>query len=349
MSDVDDLMDALLGTASGSAGEGVDGGAWRRLTESGATRLGLPEELGGAGGDVADAAAAVIRCGQAGLSVPIVESTLLATALANRMQRPLPDGIVTVAVPRRATPLTLTPVGDRVDVRGVVEAVAWGSSADLVLIPVMGPGGPAVWEAPAGSLAVHRGQNLAGDACDTLRVDTQISFSELHTVDTDVLDEIRLLASFGRSCQVVGALRQAVAMTVDYAQTRKQFGRRIGDHQVIQHMVVEAIGETAATEAVVADATLALSERTHGCDCAAEFAVAAARVQAARAAEIVARHAHQIHAAIGIAAEHPLHHFTLRLWSWPFEYGTPRDAAVHLGRRAKARRPWEFITDPSGQ
>ncbi|MFI1213205.1 acyl-CoA dehydrogenase family protein [Streptomyces sp. NPDC020802] len=62
--------------------------------------------------------------------------------------------------------------------------------------------------------------------------------------------------------------------------------------------------------------------------------VAAARIVAARAATVAARLSHQLHGAMGITAEYPLHRHTTRLWAWRDEEGSEHEWSVRLGELA---------------
>lgn len=66
----------------------------------------------------------------------------------------------------------------------------------------------------------------------------------------------------------------------------------------------------------------------------ATAAVAVARITTAQAATEVARLAHQLHGAMGITQEYPLHHVTRRLWAWRDAVAGERDWTDELGRRA---------------
>jgi acyl-CoA dehydrogenase len=342
MNELDDLLDAVLNEQRTPPGDPIGGVAWRRLREAGLTSVSMPEALGGAGGDLRDAFKIVTRCGEAGLAVPIVESTLLTTAAYTRLGRHAPDGITTTCF-TDALSTTRTTTGWRVSARG--SEVAWGESADTVLLIAPRSGAQTVVEVPSACCNFVAGDNLAGEPRARLSIDVELPEHRVHTDADDLASELRVLASLGRSCQAIGAARRATRFAMDYAQSRRQFGRAIGTQQVIAHMIVEMLAESSAGDAAASGAVASLSRRSKH----ASFDAAAARVQAARTAETVARHAHQIHAAIGIAAEHPLHHLTLRLWTWPYEYGSPRVSAIELSKLALSNdNLWEALAGPTG-
>jgi acyl-CoA dehydrogenase len=339
VSELDDLLDDLLDSADVQPGDSVDSVAWERIRETGLNRLGLPEELGGPGGGTRDAVTVVIRCAQAGLSVPIVEETLLATVLARTTERELPDAAITVALPTGAACAALDSDGL---LQGHLPHVAWIRPGGHVLAVVPTAGHTYVADVPADALSLQQLITVADEP--RASVTAEVKPGRVDIAPAELTGDIRLLASLGRSCQVLGALRAATALSVDHAGVRTQFGRPIGSQQAVQQLLVEAIGETAATESAIAAAIDALEADPSAANRSARLAVSAARVQAGRAAGIVARNAHQVHAAVGIATEHPLHHHTVHLWSWPFEYGNPRSAAEQFGAEvAGFRNPWSAL------
>ena len=62
----------------------------------------------------------------------------------------------------------------------------------------------------------------------------------------------------------------------------------------------------------------------------AKFAAIAATIRVRKAATRVARMAHQVHGAIGITREFPLHRWTNRLWSWRNEFGSELEWSKNL-------------------
>lgn len=153
-----------------------------------------------------------------------------------------------------------------------------------------------------------------------------------------------------RAAVIAGALERVLALTVDWANTRKQFGRAIGKFQAVQQQLAAMAGEVAAVSVAVSQAARAVDAQGLA---GAAFEIGCAKVIAGEAATMGAATAHQVFAAIGITEEHELHHFTRRLWSWREEGGTERFWAAEIGRAALARggaNLWPDLTarDPQG-
>ena len=129
-----------------------------------------------------------------------------------------------------------------------------------------------------------------------------------------------------RAMQIAGALDRVLALTVEYANTRQQFGKPIGRFQAVQHLLADLAGQTAAAQVAA----------LYGCrqfDAgAAERGAAIAKIGTSRAAGIGAAAAHQVFGAIGVTDEHALHDLTRRLWQWRSEAGSEHFWAEWLGR-----------------
>ncbi len=113
-----------------------DSGLWTALAEAGLTGVGLPEEAGGSGGELADAVAIVRTLAAGAGAVPVAEQLLVAgpALVAADLDLPSPELPLTFAV---ADAVTVHPVdnGDgpgRFTLTGTVPDVAWAGVASGV-------------------------------------------------------------------------------------------------------------------------------------------------------------------------------------------------------------------------
>lgn len=141
----------------------------------------------------------------------------------------------------------------------------------------------------------------------------------------------RLGLALLRAAQMSGACAAALALAVDWANTRKQFGKPIGRFQAVQQTLAHMAGEAAALDAALAVAARAADQRGL---LGAWFEIACAKVTAGEAARVVASGAHQTLAAMGMTEEFALGQLTRRLWAWRDEGGAEREWAAELGRFA---------------
>ena len=181
---------------------------------------------------------------------------------------------------------------------------------------------------------------LAAGARPTLMGVVQTMVARLNTPGASAVTDIEAELSSNNAKAVAaaitaglmaGAMEQILATTVDYASTRKQFGREISKFQAIQHnlaiMAEEVTAARMAAQAAFVGAPLEVSPQR----------AAAAKTRTGQAAQAVAAHAHAIHGAIGMTQEFHLHHLTGALHQWRLAHGGEAYWARELGRWALAR------------
>ncbi len=102
--------------------------------------------------------------------------------------------------------------------------------------------------------------------------------------------------------EIVGAVSEQLAMTVEYAGTRTQFGRAIGSYQAVKHKLAEV---------KVAVETAQLSADDAWADGRSE-ATTLAKVHAGDAVKLANKHCLQVLGGIGFTWEHSFHTFYRR-------------------------------------
>ncbi len=141
----------------------------------------------------------------------------------------------------------------------------------------------------------------------------------------------RALAATVSAGLMAGALERVEAITVEYATTRRQFGREIGKFQAVQHQIAVLAEETMAArmaaQAAFTGAPLEISP----------LRAAVAKARAGQAAQTAAAIAHAVHGAIGVSQEHPLHHLTRRLHKARLAHGGEAQWTRTLGGWALSR------------
>lgn len=299
---------------------------WNALQQHGFSDVPVPEELGGAGGGVADAIQLLRAAGAHAAPVPLAEAGLVGGWLLASAGLALPKGVRTMLPPAA----TLRLDGDRLF--GTVPAVAWGHRAEHVIglvdgVVVLAPG-PA---ASSGGPAVSRGVNLAEEPRDTVIFDgvAVTERAEARVTEQSLWERTAL----GRAALMAGAVSAVAAMTLRYSAEREQFGRPIGRFQAVQaHLVT--IHQQAAVVASAIDGAVEAVELGRG-----GFEIACAKMLADRAAQLVTAAAHQTHGAIGMTKEYPLHYLSRRLWAWRDEAGGHHRWAERLGAALVADGP----------
>src|SRR3954471_7654802 len=279
--------------------------AWRDLVEMGVLGLHVPEEYGGAGGDLTDLVVAVEELGRAvtpGAFVPtvVVSAVLVADADDATRKTNLPG----LADGSRAAAFALD---SQIEVR---EGAAHGSAAvavgagladlllaragdDVVLVDLRG--GHATVDMPSNLDPTRRSGRvtLDGAAVTTL---------------TGSSATLRDLARVVLSAEAVGVARGATEMAADYAKVREQFGRVIATFQAVKH---HCANMAVATEVATATTWDAARGAAAGGDQRALTAAVAATV-AGEAAYLCANLNQQVHGGIGMTWEHDAHLYLRR-------------------------------------
>lgn len=311
--------------------DGADAGHWPASTWVSVLEMGLPlallEEAGGGFGLApADALAIVRVAGSFALPLPLGEAMLGAWML-HQVGIALPEGSLTVA-PDPGT-MTLVEDGDGLTLRGVAPRVPFARSVDWIVLPTMADGETIPVLVARHAVSITPGHNLADEARDDVTADLRLEGAQVGAPGAIDADRWRSLGAILRCQAIAGAAEQVLAMTIQYAQDRKQFGKPLGAFQAIQHNLAIAAGQVVAMRGA---ADMAADAFANG----DILLVAVAKARCGEAAGVLAGIAHQIHGALGFTREHALHRFTRRLWAWREEYGNEAAWQMLIGRAAIA-------------
>ncbi len=318
----------LVGASEGTWSEPL----WKRLAEAGLTTLGVPEEAGGSGGTLTDAAAVVRAAASYAAPLPLAETLFPAVTLCARAGFALTDRPLTAAA---GPDLAFARQGGGVRLTGTAARVPYARVVDQVLVVAAdGQGGEIAALVDRAAFDLAESDNLAGEPRDRLTADG-VTPGEFAEVAPGTGELVRELGALARSVQIAGALGEVLDLCVRYTGERVQFGRPIGKFQAVAHLVARLAAMVTSVEAAAHAAVLAREAAgadgdpaTHE---AARLAVAAAKTQASATAGLGARIAHQVHGTIGFTQEYRLHHLTRRLWSWREEYGCDEHWSAILG------------------
>lgn len=109
--------------------------------------------------------------------------------------------------------------------------------------------------------------------------------------------------------EALGAMEVAKQATLEYLQTRRQFGVPIGSFQALQHRMADLLLEIEQARSAVINAAAALEKARQP----RERALAAAKYTIGRVGTLVAEECIQLHGGIGMTWELPLAHYAKRL------------------------------------
>ena len=275
---------------------GYDESLWTMLCEQvGAAALVVPEEFGGAGGELADAAAVLEELGRGLVPSPLWGTTMAELALL-AADAPDSEALAELSAGQSVGAV----VFDR-------DYVVHGDAADIVV--AVENGVILRWaDVTAEPLApLDPTRRLA---CLTPGSSTVIG-SDPGLADTAAI----LLAA-----EQIGAATRCLQLTVDYTKQRVQFGRPIGSFQALKHRMADLHVAVQSARAVVDDAVARPGP-----------AVAAlARLAATEAFCTVAGEAIQLHGGIAITWEHDIQLYFKRAHSSAQMLGSPADQLRRL-------------------
>jgi alkylation response protein AidB-like acyl-CoA dehydrogenase len=275
---------------------GYDESLWAMLCEQvGVAALVVPEEFGGAGGELADAAVVLEELGRGLVPTPLLGTTLAEVAL------------LAADTPDSAT----------------LEQLASGSAVGTV---VFDPGYVINGDVADVVLAVQDRRIIRwtdvrvepAATMDPTRRLARLTPGATTTIGTD--PGIAGTAAILLAAEQIGAAARCLDLTVEYTKQRVQFGRPIGSFQALKHRMADLYVAVQAARAVVGDA---VSDPT-------PTSAALARLAATEAFSVVAAEAVQLHGGIAITWEHDMHLYFKRAHGSAQLLGVPREQLHQL-------------------
>jgi len=331
---------------------------WRQFAELGWLGVAVPEDLGGIGGSTAELALLMEAFGKGLVVEPFLATVVLCGHLLERTAGEGPNALLQEMLagdrllalahgePQSrhclwdvATTATSSGGGFRLD--GTKSLVFGGEAADTLIVSarsaegrfsedgislfLVDPTAPGVTRRGFRTQDGHRAAEVIFDdvaaGYDAVLGSLDAAFSLIEAA----VDRAMVLLC----AEAVGAMEAAVEMTGEYLKTREQFGRPIGNFQVLQHRLVEMYMAHQMTRALVFRAAavwdgLDESERRR--------TAAAVKAQTGKAARLVGQEAVQLHGGMGMTDEMAVGHYFKHLTMIDAPYG---NAAYHLTRFAE--------------
>ena len=251
---------------------GYDESLWLLLCEQvGAAALVVPEEFGGAGGTLGDAAVVLEELGKGLVPSPLLGTTLAELALLAADQ-PDADALASLAEGTANGAVVFD-----------ADYVINGDVADIVIAAHDGK--------------LDRWTEFSAEALpsmDPTRRLARLTPKSASPLGTD--PGVAHAAAILLAAEQIGAATRCLDLTVDYTKQRQQFGRPIGSFQALKHRMADLYVAVQAARAVVNDAA----------DAPSPTSAALARVAATEAFSTVAAEGIQLHGGIAITWEHDM-------------------------------------------
>jgi acyl-CoA dehydrogenase len=299
--------------------DAVDQAAWSALVEFGLPGLAVDEALGGGGARRRLLYAAIEESAKALAAVPLVPTVTAldvavvvgAKAVAQRMTG---GASAAFAVPLHDSGWLTTgpelPQWDGRRLTGTVPLVAGAPAAEvlLVLARAAGHDGEVLVAVDPGSAGVDVVAHQPLDLTATVGAVTLTDATgEVLADGADVrhgLQQARRHALLAVAADSIGVGSRALAMSVEWAGERQQFGRPIGSFQAISHRCADILVALEGARSQV----MAASDAESAADAdESEYLVDLAAAAAFDAAMAATEGAVQIHGGIGFTWEHPVH------------------------------------------
>ncbi len=342
----------------GASAHGWSEPMWREYAEMGLLGAPFAEDDGGNGGGPVETMIVMEEFGKALALEPYLQTVVLSGALIKHSATPerrgeligkLAAGELRLAFAQAEkqsgydlndVALSVRKDGGAFVLNGEKGLVGQGDSADMLVVSARlggdrrDRGGLGLYLVDANAPGVARrgyptqdGQRAAEIAFVNVRVEPKDVLGDpeqaLPIIERAVDETIAAL-----SAEAVGAMSEALAMTVEYMKTRKQFGVTIGSFQALQHRAADMTVALEQARSMMYLATMMAGEED-----AKERAksISAAKVQIGRSARFIGQQAVQIHGGIGMTYEYKVGHLFKRLTMIDAAYG---DADLHVRKLA---------------
>jgi alkylation response protein AidB-like acyl-CoA dehydrogenase len=331
-------------------GGGFSREAWQEIADLGVLGLQVPEAQGGLGLGAVDAMVVLEELGRGLVLEPYAAVALVATTLlkagsdaaaAARLQA-IAEGkqIVVLAHEERRSRYRL----GHVETRAVASGTAWRLSGTKIVVPAGGAADAFIVSARvSGDVGDGNGVALFVVAKDAAGVKVRRYPTQDGASGADlVLDNApaTLLIAAGSAApalehavdvgiaalaaEAVGAMDKLVAITIEYMNTRKQFGVAIASFQALRHRIADVKMQLELARSMSYYATLKLGEEP----AARRRALAQAKVQLGTSMRFVGQQCLQLHGGIGVTDEYAASHYFKRLTVIELTFG---DTLFQLG------------------
>jgi alkylation response protein AidB-like acyl-CoA dehydrogenase len=328
---------------------GYDQGVWREIADLGWLGIAIPEEYGGVGLNLAEVAPVMEQMGRNLMATPFASTTLAAQALLAggteaQKQKLLPalagGAVATVALVEDNNDWNLENVSARaaksndvLHLSGVKRFVCDAAAADWVIASVLHDGAPmlAAIEKAALPDGAMRRENIVDETRRSFELtldSVEIPLSALFDSEKirPALAHIHLAANLLGAAEMVGGTGAVIDYTIEYLNTRKQFGKLIGSYQALKHPTVDAFVHYEQARSHLYGAANCFNEQGTG-----EIATRMAKAQADKAFSYAADRAIQFHGGFGFTYDCDAQLYRRRAIWHASQYG---DAAYHKKKLA---------------
>jgi alkylation response protein AidB-like acyl-CoA dehydrogenase len=329
---------------------------YAELADLGLTGLAVPEAHGGMGFGPVDAMVVMEELGRGLVHAPFAAGALVTPALLRAATPPVQaawgpkvadaSALVVFAHQERAARYRLHHVTTHAvntaagwALTGVKSVVPAGDEADAFLVSARLAGEPAD-RAGLAVFVVRRdapGVTVRGyptqDGARAAELTLAGAVGELAV--PEAADAIEFAADVGMAAacaEAVGLMDRLTGITVEYMNTRKQFGVPIASFQALRHRMADVKMQLELARSMSYFASLKLGEAAP----ARRLALSQAKVQLGQSMRFVGQQCIQLHGGIGVTDEYLASHYFKRLTVLEMTWG---DTLHHLGEVSARMQP----------
>jgi alkylation response protein AidB-like acyl-CoA dehydrogenase len=310
---------------------------WKTFAEMGFSGLLVPESFGGSGLGCVEAGVVMEEIGRTLMPSPFFSTAVLAASALSRggsaaqKSEHLPkisDGTLLAALAidegskhrPLQTRMQAVRSGNGFRLNGAKAFVVDGHTADLLIVAARSSGAAGEREGLTLFLVDPKSKGVETDR--TAMVDShnaaRIIFDNVEVNADSVLGEVDQgyplmegVLNIGRgavAAEMVGLSEEVFGRTVDYLKERKQFGKRIGEFQALQHRAAQLYIDIEITRAAVLKALQSLDAGVES----AGAAVAVAKARAGSTATLAVQEGVQMHGGMGMTDQFDIGFFMKR-------------------------------------
>ncbi len=314
---------------------------YAELAELGLTGLAIPEAHGGMGFGAVEAMVVCEELGRGLVNAPFAQGALMApvllsiapTALQAAWLPKIADAsaLVVLAHQERAARYRLNHVSTRATAAGAAwtlsgakSVVPAGDEADAWIVPARVSGavddveGIALFIVEKGAAGVSMTAFPTQDGSRAAQIEMAATPATLITQDGLAILEHAVDAGIAALCaEAVGLMDKLAAITVEYMNTRKQFGATLSSFQALRHCIADVKMQLELARSMSYFASLKMGEAAP----ARRRAIAQAKLQLGQSMRFVGQQCIQLHGGIGVTDEYIASHYFKRLTVMEMSYG----------------------------
>jgi alkylation response protein AidB-like acyl-CoA dehydrogenase len=317
------------------AAGGFDRAAYGELAELGLTALYVSDEHGGMGMGPTEAMVVMEELGRGIVLEPLTQTLITSATLQTHAPAPLQaawlprmaagEAIVVLAHQERAARYQLnrcaavaTESGGNWTVSGTKSVVAVGDQADAFVVPATANGQIALFLVERSASGVRTQGYVTQDGSRAAEVQLDKAAAQLITLNG--LSALEEAVDIGIACtcaEAVGVMDKTLAITVEYMNTRKQFGVPIASFQALRHRVADMKMQLELGRSMSYYATLKL----HAPAEERRRAMARAKYQLGTSMRYIGQQAVQLHGGIAVTDEYIVSHYFKKLTQLDMTFG----------------------------